>query len=408
MNSDDDIDEIAKRITLVEKNREKIKKEYKEFRKRYSQESKESINQFLGIKREEEKKKDDELLLTIVVPAWNVEKYIAESLDSILKALIDKTEILIINDGSKDETEKVIKKYVEKYPKLIRYIYQENHGLGSVRNIGLKEARGKYIASIDSDDIINIDFFQDAEEYLLKDVDIVMYDWLTVTNNDSYITPASDWIFNNNQWNRYEGLLYTTIMPSACNKIVKKKLYEDLDINYYPGKFEDLSATPFIMLKAETIKYFQKPYYEYFIRSNSLMRTTPGYSMIDVIELVEERLSKYKEYLKADIETFKYYTYSWRIEEYILNPLYSIEEKEIKKNIEYINDHIKDIVLDIFQNKKYKETILNLKKEHKEFIEERNKAFEKNKLADFILKARKNNDYFKLTPPIIYYGENEE
>lgn len=407
MKSDDDIDEISSRISLVAKNREKIIDEYKKFREKYTKESKESIKKFIGINVKKEAKEDDELLLTVVVPAWNVEKYIANTLDSILAASIDSMEILIINDGSTDETEKEIKPYLKKYPELIRYISQDNHGLGNVRNVGLKEARGKYIASIDSDDTINIDFFQDAEEYLQKDIDIVMYDWLTVTNTDSYETSASDWIFNNNQWSRYEALLYTTIMPSACNKIIKKKLYKELDINYIEDKFEDLSTTPFIMLKAETIKYYNKQYYEYYIRSNSLMRTSAGYSMIDVIKLVNERLEKYKEYLKVDIDDFKYYTYSWRIEEYVLNQLYTIDEKEINTFLKYIMDNLKDVIIDIFNNKRYKELLSNLSEKHKAYIEERNKAFLNNELEKFIIKARKKDDYFKLTPPIIYYGENQ-
>ena len=407
MKSDDDIDEISSRISSVAKNREKIKNEYKKFREKYSKESKESIKNFIEINVKKEEEKKDELLLTIVVPAYNVEKYIANTLDSIIAAAIESMEILIINDGSTDETEKAIKPYVKKYPELIRYIRQENHGLGNVRNVGLKEAKGKYIASIDSDDTINIDFFQDAEEYLKKDIDIVMYDWLTITNNDSYETTASDWIFNNNQWNRYEALLYTTIMPSACNKIIKKELYKELDINYIEDKFEDLSTTPFIMLKAETIKYFNKQYYEYYIRSNSIMRTKPGYSMIDVIKLVEERLEKYKKYLKVDIDDFKYYTYSWRIEEYIMNQLYTIDEKEINNFLKYIMNNIKDIIIDIFNNKRYKELLSNLSEEHKTYIEERNKAFLNNELEKFIIKAKKKEDYFKLTPPIIYYGENQ-
>ena len=234
-----------------------------------------------------------------------------------------------------------------------------------------------------------------------------MYDWLTVTNTDSYETSASDWIFNNNQWSRYEALLYTTIMPSACNKIIKKKLYKDLDINYIEDKFEDLSTTPFIMLKAETIKYYNKQYYEYYIRSNSLMRTSAGYSMIDVIKLVNERLEKYKEYLKVDIDDFKYYTYSWRIEEYVLNQLYTIDEKEIKTFLKYITDNLKDVIIDIFNNKRYIELLSNLSEKHKTYIEERNKAFLNNELEKFIIKARKKDDYFKLTPPIIYYGENQ-
>ncbi len=407
VSSDDNINEIAAKIKLVIENREKICREYKKFRKDYSEKSKETVEDFLNFKINNRVgvTDKDELLMTVVVPVYNVEKYLANSLDSIIEASIDDMEILVVNDGSTDNSEEIILKYQKMYPKLIRYIKQENHGLGNVRNVGLKEARGKYIASIDSDDTINPLFFEETLKYMKEDIDIIICDWLTVTDETRYETAALDYIFAD--INRYEGLLYTTIMPSTCNKIVKKSLYEELDLTYIEDKFEDLSTNPFVMLRAETIKYINKPYYEYYIRSNSIMRTKPGLSMIDIIKNVNERLEKYKDYINVDIEKFKYYTFSWRIEEYVINQLYTIDEEEIDNYVKYMTTNLKNIMLDTFNNSLYKERLNTLKtKELKDYIVKRNKAFEKGTLTKFIKNARKEDKYYKLTPPIIYYGEN--
>lgn len=404
VNSDDNIDEIAAKIKLVIKNRDKICREYKKFRKDYSEKSKETIKKFLNFKIENNIDDKSELLMTVVVPVYNVEKYLANSLDSIIEASIDNMEILVINDGSTDNSEEIILKYQKKYPELIRYIKQENHGLGNVRNVGLREAKGKYIASIDSDDTINPAFFEDALKYMQEDIDIIICDWLTVTDETRYETAALDHIFAD--INRYEGLLYTTIMPSTCNKIIKKSLYKELDLTYIEDKFEDLSTNPFVMLRAETIKYINKPYYEYYIRSNSINRTKPGFSMIDIIKVVNERLKKYNDYVNVDIEKFKYYTFAWRIEEYVINQLYTIDESEIDEYVKYINDKLKSIILDIFNNKLYKARIDSLKtSDLKEYIIKRNKALEDGELTKFIKDVRKNDKYCKLTPPIMYYGD---
>ncbi len=405
--SDDDINEIKDKIQLAIKNTKAIQKEYLNFRKDYSKDSKKLVEEFLETEVEEETADSKEdLLITVVVPVYNTADYLEKSLCSIIDAIPEKTEILIINDGSTDNSEEIILKFKEEYPDIIRYIKQKNHGLGNVRNVGLKEAKGKYIASIDSDDTIHKDFFQDALEYLENDIDIVMCDWLTITNETKFETAALDYIFNT--IDPYQGLLYTTIMPSTCNKIIKKSLFEDLKIHYIEDKYEDLSTNPFVMLKAKTIKYIPKPYYEYYIRSNSIMRSSAGLSMIDVLKIVEERLNKYKKYCNVDMNTFKYYTYSWRMEEYIMNQLYTIEEKELKNYIDYIEKNIKDLMLEIFQNEKYQDTINQLSKKDRDYIIRRNAALKTNKLLSFIKEVRKTKKYYKISPGVIYYGNQEK
>ena len=406
VNSDDNINEISEKIELVKKNRKKIISEYKKFREIYSKKSKKSISDFLGFDLIKKRDVDfHNLILTIVVPVYNTEKYLDKCLKSILKALPhnlrNKSEILIINDVSKDNSEQIILEYKNKYPKLINYVKQKNHGLGNVRNVALKNAKGKYIASIDSDDTINKSFFKDSIPYINDNIDVIIYDWLSITDTSKFETPAIEWIFND--INRYEGLLYTTIMPSTCNKIIKKELYDNLNIKFMEDKYEDLSTNPFIMLSAETIKYINKPYYEYYIRSNSIMRSSAGYSMIDVLKEVDNRLNKYIEYVNVDIEKFKFYTYSWRIEEFIFNQLYTIDDSELNMFIKKINE-IKDIIQSVFDNKYY-ENMLNTinNKNMVQYIKKRNKEFKNNNLNHFI-KGIRNKEYYKLTAPIIYFG----
>lgn len=405
MKSDDDVNEIADRVKNAIKNKKEILKLYSDFRKEYKEETNKRVEKFTGIEKNinlKEMKYDK--LLSVIVPVYNVEGYLAKSLQSILDARIDDMEILVINDGSKDNSEEIALKFQKKYPNIIRYIKQENHGLGNVRNVGLKEAKGKYIASIDSDDTININFFTDAEEYMNKNVDMIIYDWLTVTDKEKYPTAALDYIYIGK--NRYRGILYTTIMPSQCNKIIKKELYDRLKINYIEDKYEDLSTNPIVLMATETIKYINKPYYEYYIRSNSIMRSSPGYSMIDVIEKVNKRLEQYKKYCNLDLQEFKFNIFYWRIEQYIINPLFDLEGKELDKMIEYIEKNIKDLYLDLLNSKFGEKMINNIKnKKLQENIIKRNRMINKGELKEFIIKFKKQKEKYSLTPPIIVYGE---
>lgn len=407
LKSDDNINEIVEKIKTVEQNRNEILEEYKKFRTDYSAKSKESIEKFLEYRiaeKEEKVNKNKQPLLSIIVPVYNSDKYLKNCLNSILDAGIDDMEILIINDGSTDNSEKIILKYQRSFPKIIRYIKQKNHGIGSVRNIAIKESRGKYIASVDSDDTIDIEFLDSAVEYLKQDVDVVVYDWATITNREKYKTDASDYIFNNDFWNRYEGLIYTNNMPSVCNKIIKKELFNQLKIKYIEKNFEDLSTIPFIMLKAEKIKYINRPYYEKSIKKQSIETTKLYYDMIDALVLIDERLKKYESIVNVNIETLKYYIYSWRFEEYIINKLYDIPEEEITTYTKYLNKNLKKIMLDVFSSERYKQMLEKLPKKYKEYIEKRNKAIKSNRLAKFIKDAREKNEYYIITHSIIYYG----
>ena len=401
LKSDDDINEIKSKIEDVLNSKEKIFNEYKKFRKEYSLNSKKSILKFTNEIDNKEKASKNDYLISTIVTVYNSEAFLEQTIESILKARVRDMEIIFVNDGSTDKSEEIILNYQKKYPNLIKYFKQANQGPGGARNLGLKNAKGKYISSVDSDDQIDKNFYKSALKYLRDDIDMVVYDWKTYDKGLIYDTPAFEPIFKNKSI--YEGILFGTTMPQQCSKIIKRSIYNDMKLTYGQGKFEDLDTNAIAFLNVKKFKYLRKPYYKYFIREGSVMRSKPRYDMINAIKLLDERLNKYKEYVNVDLNEYKYYLYSWRIEEYIINTLYDFEEKERNQMIDYMMKNIKSIMTDIFDSELYKEMLERQPEDKKSYLEERNKSIKSDKLKNFMSKKIKEKSYKKITPVEMLY-----
>ena len=103
------------------------------------------------------------MLFSIVVPVYNVEKYLQECLDSIIKQILQMSEaceIILVDDGSTDSSGKICDRYKTMYPDIIRVFHNSNHGLLMTRRFGYKKAKGEYIVNCDSDDLLELDFFK--------------------------------------------------------------------------------------------------------------------------------------------------------------------------------------------------------------------------------------------------------
>ena len=198
-------------------------------------------------------------------------------------------------------------------------------------------------------------------------------------------------------------------MPSTCNKIVKKSLYSDINLKFVENlKYEDLGTNPIIMLNAKSIKYISKPYYEYKIRNNSIMRKKIGTDMIDILNILDERIKKYIKVTDKELGLFKCYTYFWRIEESIINPMYDMEDYELKKYIEYIQEKSTNLLHSIYNNTFVMDKINEFPLEIKTYIINRNKAIFNNSLFNFISKAKASKKFYRISAPDIYYGIKEK
>ena len=123
-------------------------------------------------------------IISVIVPVYNVEKYLSKCLESILNQSFSQFELILVNDGSTDNSELIFNKYL--YDKRLIVINKSNGGLSSARNAGLDVARGEYIIFIDSDDYINNKMFEILyNEMIRSKSDIIICDYLKVSESEN-------------------------------------------------------------------------------------------------------------------------------------------------------------------------------------------------------------------------------
>ena len=224
--------------------------------------------------------------ITVVIPVYNVEKYLKKCVDSVLHQTYKNYEIILVDDGSTDSSGIICDELAKKNSN-IKVIHQENMGLGGARNAGIKNCDTEYIVFLDSDDYIHPELLERCIQALkTNECDIVLFDMISVDENG------------------VKGSLYTTtfedgkilskietagvcIDPSACDKAYRTSLFRDNDI-YFPNKvwYEDLRTIPKLLSFADVVmKIRSEPLYYYFQRSDSIMHT-PDYD-----RMVRERMA---------------------------------------------------------------------------------------------------------------------
>lgn len=201
-------------------------------------------------------------LFSIIVPVYNVEKYLDKCLASILRQTFKNFECIIIDDGSPDNSSAIIDKYV-KQDQRFKVLHQKNMGVSAARNAGLDIAKGEYVVFVDSDDYIADDYL---EKFALKiadtDADIVICGLIEV-----YKDYERSKVFAAESTEVIKQNILADIWPSyPWNKCYKKYLFEN--IRFPVGKiFEDLLTIPELCLSAEKIVCIPDKLY-YYNRQN--------------------------------------------------------------------------------------------------------------------------------------------
>ncbi len=221
--------------------------------------------------------------VSVIIPVYNVEKYLALCLDSIINQTLKEIEIICVNDGSTDDSLLILLKY-SKLDNRIMIIDQRNRGLSEARNTGVKYSNGEFIYFIDSDDLL----FQNAlfELYIYGtkyNLDVIYFQFLRFKNeinikknqnmnnsniilNPKYIIKGKYLLIQLRKRKKYN--------PSACISFYRKKFYIDNKLSFYPGILhEDELFTLTGILLAQRTTFINKKYYYYRMRGNSIMNT---------------------------------------------------------------------------------------------------------------------------------------
>lgn len=211
--------------------------------------------------------------LSIVVPVYNVEKYVGKCIDSLLNQTVKIKKIIIIDDGSKDMGGKICDEYAEKYDNII-VIHQENQGLSVARNIGIDIADTELIGFVDSDDFVESDMYEELVKKLNEnDADISIGGvWTEKEDGEKYNKAAGEKdAIMDTKTAMIELNSYRKFNMAFWDKVFKRKLFDG--IRFPVGKLcEDYYVMHKIIAKANRIAYTSKPFYHYIQRENSISR----------------------------------------------------------------------------------------------------------------------------------------
>lgn len=210
-------------------------------------------------------------LITVIIPAYNCDKYIEECLLSVCNQTYDNIEIILVDDGSVDNTSKICSHFAN-VDSRIKYIYQSNKGVSSARNVGLKFAKGKYITFVDSDDIISSQYIYTLYKDLIDyNCDLVITNWTHNINNLNKSYNKKTILQTEDAFVLYFGK--RLIDGNVYGKLYKKELISNLYFDEKIAIGEDQLFVIKALCNANAIIFDKVFLYYYRISNNSAMNS---------------------------------------------------------------------------------------------------------------------------------------
>ncbi|WP_312322002.1 glycosyltransferase [Soonwooa sp.] len=228
--------------------------------------------------------------VSVIVPVYNVQIYLEKCLNSLISQQLSAIEVIIVNDGSKDNSQQIIDDFTNRFPEKIRAFTKENGGLSEARNFGLKHCTGEYIGFVDSDDYVTDDMFAEMYDLAQKhNAEMVICNlekvdqFGNVTQKLTQIPNMPEKIDLSEHFSVFSDLSYF-----ACNKIFRADLFSNK--NFKKGiHFEDIQLIPQLLLNCKTIAQTQKFHYQYLERTDSITKThtLKGLDILNAVKDVE-------------------------------------------------------------------------------------------------------------------------
>ena len=279
--------------------------------------------------------------ISVIVPIYNTEKFLRKCIESIINQTLQEIEIILINDGSTDNSHNICLEYAEKYPKKIRYINNKNIGCSATRNLGIELSQGKYIAFVDSDDYVEKTMYEEL--------------WLEKEKNNSDIVVCGITYINTIEKtkkisipkikDKFDYFSPENRIANPINKIFNKRLIIDNKINFPINTHysEDLVFCFKAYLSTTKITSVSKSFYNYILfGGNSIYslekRLGVFISFKEIFNFLEEKnLKNNKEIMKKFYQLLNFYTIRC-VFFTLLNPSQVPKEKYKKYNKIYCEE----------------------------------------------------------------------
>ena len=245
--------------------------------------------------------KGSTILLSVIIPVYNVEKYLMEAVSSILNQSWKDLEIILVDDGSTDSSGEICDE-IKKIDSRVKVLHQKNGGLSVARNRGLEIATGEYVTFLDSDDWLDIDTYEKIMDFMLQEqADMAAFGYVKEYkgHSDYFLVPNCHFIMEHGEafryvaYNNYFGII-------VCNKIIRRELFHS--IRFPVGKTsEDYRVTFELLEKCSKVVYDSYPYYHYRMRKGSIGHSErisyePRDATKDMMEVVRQKYPQYFSY----------------------------------------------------------------------------------------------------------------
>lgn len=236
--------------------------------------------------------------ISIIVPVYNVEKYLEKCLISLVNQTLKDIEIIIINDGSTDNSQKIIDKFKKEHTN-IKSIEQKNQGQAVARNVGLEYCTAEYVTYVDSDDYVELDMMKKLYKNVEKNkYDIVISNIIKEEGNKKYIF-KNFW-----QVSKDANKNFMTSHMGPVARLYKREFLINNNFKFLEGViYEDLGSIPILGMYTDKIIYVDDAYYHYVIRAGSSMKQTKyNKKMEDIFKVMNNLSNKIDEQYSEELE----------------------------------------------------------------------------------------------------------
>ena len=276
-------------------------------------------------------------LISIIIPIYQVEKYLHRCVDSVIDQTYSNLEIILVDDGSLDNCPKICDEYAKK-DKRIKVIHKKNGGLSDARNKGLSIMKGEYVSFIDSDDYVEKDYIEYLY-YLVKKykTNFSCCASRAIYDSGTVITQETNEEFNLTQKEAFERILYqNNFTVASWGKLYKKELFND--IKFPKGKLHEDALTTYKLIdKCDNISLGLVCKYNYMIRGDSILTKKFSVEKLTLLDAYEEMgnciLEKYSDLENAVVRSKVYAHFSTLRQMVYAEKRLKDKEKEIRKYI---------------------------------------------------------------------------
>lgn len=241
--------------------------------------------------------------VSVIVPVYNTEKYLRRCLDSLVNQTLQELEIVLVNDGSTDNSPDILKEYEEKYPEKIVVIHKENGGQATARNLGIRKCSGTYVGFVDSDDYVDTAMFETmfrtAQE---NDCDMVECHYHYVQESEK----GDRELATRGNIRQYKDRKDMFINPMTCpwNKLFKRELLLQEGLEFPEGLiYEDTAFCIKVIPYIKKERFVDKPFVYYILRGTSTMNANKSRKVADIFPVLENILIFYRD--KGFYEEYK-------------------------------------------------------------------------------------------------------